>query len=51
MIAFKGWKDIERDMRKFNDMGVEVVTIKDAEYPELLRNIPDAPLVMYKKVG
>jgi len=51
MIAFKGWKDIEKDMRKLSDMGVEAVTIKDTEYPALLRNIPDAPLVIYKKGG
>jgi DNA processing protein len=51
IIAFKGWKDIDRDMKRVKDMGAEVVTIKDVEYPVQLRNIPDAPLVLYKKGG
>jgi len=49
--AFKGWKDIEHDMIKLKDVGVEVVTIRDREYPVQLRTIPDAPLVLYKKGG
>jgi DNA processing protein len=51
IVAFKGWKDIDRDMKRVKDMGAEVVTIKDVEYPAQLRNIPDAPLVLYKKGG
>lgn len=51
IIAFKGWTDIERDMTRLNDLGVEVVTIRDREYPVLLRSIPDAPLILYKKGG
>lgn len=49
--AFKGWKDIEQYMIKLKDVGVEVVTIRDREYPVQLRTIPDAPLVLYKKGG
>jgi len=49
IVAFKGWKDIDRDMKKISDMGAEILTIKDREYPDQLRNIPDAPIVMYKK--
>jgi len=49
IIAFKGWKDIDRDLKRIKDMGAEVLTIKDVEYPAQLRNTPDAPLVIYKK--
>jgi DNA processing protein len=51
IIAFKGWNDIDRHMKEIKDMGAEIVTIKDSGYPTQLRNIPDAPLVLYKKGG
>ena len=47
--AFKGWKSIDSDLKKNEDMGVQVLTIKDPEYPVQLRSIPDAPLVLFKK--
>jgi len=30
-------------------LGADVITIKDKTYPELLRHIPDPPIVLYKK--
>ncbi len=30
-------------------LGADIVTIRDKEYPQLLKNTPDAPLVLYKK--
>jgi DNA processing protein len=49
IAGFKGWKDIDRYMKTIRDMGAEVLTIRDPGYPAHLRNIPDAPLVLYKK--
>lgn len=49
ITAFKGWNDVVRDLKVIKEMGVHVLTIRDSEYPVQLRNIPDAPLVLYKK--
>lgn len=47
--SFDGWREIERDLSKLEKMGVDILTIRDAEYPPLLREIPDAPIVIYRK--
>ncbi|OPY75610.1 MAG: hypothetical protein A4E65_03500 [Syntrophorhabdus sp. PtaU1.Bin153] len=47
--AFDGWKDIDRDLIRLEKMGVNVLTLKDEDYPLQLRAIPDAPVVLYKK--
>ncbi|HOV90875.1 MAG TPA: DNA-processing protein DprA [Syntrophorhabdaceae bacterium] len=47
--GFKDFESIETELKTLKDMGVDVITIKDKEYPELLKNIPDPPLVLYKK--
>jgi DNA processing protein len=49
IMAFKGWNDVKSDLKILREMGVEVLTIRDPGYPVQLRNIPDAPLVIYKK--
>jgi DNA processing protein len=49
IISFKDWKDIDRDIQKVQNMGAEILTIRDPGYPTQLRNVPDAPLVLYKK--
>ena len=40
---------IDGEMARLSAMGVDIVTIKDDTYPPLLREIPDAPIVFYKK--
>jgi DNA processing protein len=47
--SFTDWKGIANDLEALEKMGAGVLTIKDGEYPQLLRNIPDAPIVLYKK--
>lgn len=50
--ATKGWKDwatIEKEIEKIKNIGAEIITIGDREYPELLKNIPDPPLILYRK--
>src|SRR5512147_1574273 len=48
-VSFRGWKRIEDDLKKLDDINAGVVTIRDKEYPPLLRNISDPPIVLYKK--
>lgn len=48
-ISFKDWGKIEDDLARLDKLGAGVVTIRDKEYPPLLRNIPDPPIVLYKK--
>ncbi|MCX5804910.1 MAG: DNA-processing protein DprA [Proteobacteria bacterium] len=47
--AFKDWKDIEKATEKLAKLGADAITIRDKAYPELLRHIPDPPIVLYKK--
>lgn len=47
--SFQDWKGIADDLKMLEEMGAAVLTIKDKEYPQPLRNIPDAPIVLYKK--
>jgi DNA processing protein len=47
--AFKDWKDIEKATEKLINLGADIITIRDKTYPELLRHIPDPPVVLYKK--
>ena len=49
IASFDGWKDIDGDLKKINTIGAKLVTIRDSDYPALLRTIPDAPLVLYAK--
>jgi DNA processing protein len=42
-------KGIDAEMARISAMGIELVTIRDDAYPPLLREIPDAPVVLYKK--
>ncbi len=46
---FDDWKGIDRDLRTLDRMGARLVTLKDSEYPELLRHIPDAPILLYAR--
>lgn len=47
--SFKEWKDIEKASEKLSSLGVDILTIKDNAYPELLKQIPDPPVVLYRK--
>jgi DNA processing protein len=48
-LSFKGWKKIEDDLGKLGAINAGVITIRDTEYPPLLKNISDPPIVLYKK--
>ena len=47
--SFKGWRKIDDDLEKLNSIDAGVVTIRDKEYPPLLKSISDPPIVLYKK--
>jgi DNA processing protein len=38
---------LDEELRRAGEAGVAVVTLEDAEYPALLRTIPDPPLALY----
>lgn len=48
---FREWKRIDKDLALCEKLGVRIITIRDDEYPGLLRHIPDAPLVLYARGG
>lgn len=47
--GFSGWKDAERQVDNLNRMDVSAVTLDSPEYPAMLRQIADAPAVLYVK--
>ncbi len=49
MRAFNDWKRVEKHLAMLQKMKARVVSITDASYPALLREIPDAPIVLYAK--
>lgn len=49
ILSFKNWSIIEKEIAVLEKMNVDIITIRDNEYPFLLKNIPDPPLVIYKK--
>jgi DNA processing protein len=46
--AFSG-EALERDLEKLKGEGIRVITTLSEEYPEALREVPSAPLVLYVK--
>jgi len=40
---------VEKEIEKIDKIGCNTVTIFDNDYPELLKNIPDPPVVLYYK--
>jgi DNA processing protein len=50
--AIAGWEkaaDLGAELRRIAEFGCHIVTQDDAEYPELLRQIYDPPVVLYVK--
>ncbi len=41
---FHDWKGIDNDLKALDKLGVRLITLKDADYPPLLKHIPDAPV-------
>ena len=39
--------DLDRELRRIEELGLTIVTLGDADYPPLLKGIYDPPLVLY----
>jgi DNA processing protein len=46
-ICAPDWRQIDRDLAWLSEAGHYLVRLDDQDYPTLLREIPDAPLVLY----
>lgn len=46
---FSGWDEIGNMLERLNSEGVRVILYTDKEYPSLLREIEDAPVILYVK--
>src|SRR5262249_52671429 len=50
--AIAGWEkgvDLASELKRINDFGCHIIIQSDVEYPELLRQIYDPPMVLYVK--
>lgn len=47
--SFRAFEAIEADRENLAKMGVEIITIRDGAYPPRLKEVPDPPIVLYKK--
>ncbi|MBI5187706.1 MAG: DNA-protecting protein DprA, partial [Nitrospirae bacterium] len=46
---FSSWKDVEKRFRVLEKKGIRVIGFGEPSYPEMLREIEDAPIVIYTK--
>ena len=46
---FSGWKNVEKHVEQLNRCDARVVTFRDADYPSMLRQTEDAPVLLYVK--
>lgn len=49
IITFDGWDKVDRIMDKTQRLGAEIMTLWDEDYPTLLREIFDPPLMLWIK--
>ncbi len=48
-LSRKDMKQVDTILGDCDRLGIRIVTVQDADYPERLRQLPDAPLVLYVK--
>lgn len=46
---FSLWDDVEKQIKDLGKRGISVVCFNEPSYPEVLKEIPDAPVVLYVK--
>jgi DNA processing protein len=46
---FSGWKDVEEQVKQIDRCNAKVLTFLSPEYPAMLRQIEDAPVLLYVK--
>jgi len=49
ILNFSGWDAVDRQTRILEQKGISVICYGTPEYPEVLKEIPDAPAVIYSK--
>ena len=49
LLNFSGWDEIDQELRRVRDAGVEIVRFTSPEYPARLRMIADPPPFLYIK--
>jgi len=49
IVSFNQWDSIQKEIDRVSKSGASIITINDTTYPESLRRISDAPLVLYVK--
>lgn len=47
--GFSGWDEVEKQVRVMEKKGISALCYGDACYPEILKEIPDSPVVIYIK--
>jgi len=45
--AFSSWNDVEKQLKTLEKSGIRAVSFDEPSFPELLREIEDAPVVIY----
>ena len=49
ITKFDSWDVVDRELEKMDQTGVAALTYADSDYPESLRQIDDAPVLLYMK--
>lgn len=49
IMDFSSWGDIEKQMREMEDRNIKVICLQESAYPEMLREVDDAPVVIYTR--
>ncbi|TYP92631.1 DNA processing protein [Fodinibius salinus] len=49
VLAFNQWDEVDRILEKTDQTGAQIMTYWDNDYPELLRQIYDPPLILWIK--
>jgi DNA processing protein len=44
-------EDLDKELEQSRRLGLKIITLEDKDYPENLKNIPGAPIVLYVKGG
>lgn len=47
--GYSEWGKIDTQLKKLDANGIKIVTFSNKDYPEMLKNIEDAPIVLYIK--
>ncbi|MBF0318881.1 MAG: DNA-protecting protein DprA [Nitrospirae bacterium] len=49
IFNFKAWAAVDKVLEKCEKTGIRILYYKDADYPSLLKELPDHPLVLFVK--